>query len=88
MDGIALAVISGAITSGLGYAIWYQAVRYLSATRAGIAQLTVPALAAIGGVIFLAEPITMRFALSTALILGGVGLAVLTRTPHSPKAGQ
>ncbi len=88
MDGITLAVISGAITSGLGYAIWYQAVRSLSATRAGIAQLTVPALAAIGGVIFLAEPITMRFALSTALILAGVGLAVLTRTPPSPKAGQ
>lgn len=88
IDGAALAVISGAITSGLGYAIWYQAVRYLSATRAGIAQLTVPAIAAIGGVIFLAEPITLRFAISTALILGGVGLAVLTRTPASPKAGE
>ena len=87
-DGIILAVISGAITSGLGYAIWYQAIRYLSATRAGIAQLTVPALAAIGGVLFLSEPITIRFAISTALILGGVGLAVLTRTPASPKAGK
>ena len=86
-DGLALAVASGAITSGLGYVIWYRAVRDLSASRAGIAQLSVPAIAAVGGVIFLAEPITLRFAISTTLILGGVGLAVLTRSPASRKAG-
>ena len=85
-DGIVLAVISGAITSGLGYVIWYQALKSLTATRAGIAQLTVPAIAAIGGVIFLAEPITLRFALATAAILGGVALAVLTKTARSSKA--
>lgn len=86
VDGIALAIFSGAITSGLGYIIWYQTVRHISATRAGIAQLSVPALAAIGGVILLAEPINLRFALSTTAILGGVGLAVLTRSAASRKA--
>lgn len=88
LDGTALAVISGALTSGLGYAIWYVALKDLTATRAGIAQLTVPAIAAIGGVLFLAEPITLRFSLATMAILGGVALAVLTRTPRSSKASE
>ncbi len=87
-DGVLIAVVSGAITSGLGYVIWYQVVKQISASRAGIAQLTVPAIAAIGGVLFLSEPITLRFALSTALILGGVGLAVLTPAPGSRKASE
>lgn len=85
-DGIALAVTSGAVTSGLGYAIWYVALKDLTATRAGIAQLTVPAIAAIGGVLFLAEPITLRFSIATLAILTGVALAVLTPAPVSSKA--
>lgn len=88
VDGIAIAIISGAVTSGLGYVIWYSVVKQLSASRAGIAQLSVPAIAAIGGVLFLSEPITLRFALSTLAILGGVGLAVLTATPGSSKASE
>lgn len=88
IDGITLAILSGAVTSGLGYVIWYHALKDLTATRAGIAQLSVPAIAALGGVLFLAEPITLRFALSTAAILIGVGLAVLTPSPTSPKAGE
>ena len=88
LDGIVIAVFSGAITSGLGYVIWYQALTGLTATRAGIAQLSVPAIAAIGGVLFLSEPITLRFALATTAILGGVALAVLTRAPRSTKAGE
>lgn len=88
IDGIVLAVLSGAITSGLGYVIWYQALKGLTATRAGIAQLTVPAIAAIGGVLFLSEPITWRFTISTLAILGGVALAVLTPSPTSRKASQ
>lgn len=88
MEGIALAIASGSITSGLGYVIWYQALKGLTATRAGIAQLTVPAIAALGGVIFLTEPITLRFALSTLAILGGVALAVLTPKAGSRKAGR
>ena len=87
-NGVLIAIVSGALTSGLGYVVWYQVVKQLSASRAGIAQLSVPAIAAIGGVLFLAEPITLRFALSTTAILGGVGLAVLTRTPASSKASE
>lgn len=87
-EGILIAVISGAVTSGLGYVIWYSVVKQLSASRAGIAQLSVPAIAAIGGVLFLSEPITLRFALSTLAILGGVGLAVLTAAPGSSKASE
>ena len=86
LDGVAFAVASGAITSGLGYVIWYQALKGLTASRAGIAQLSVPAIAAIGGVVFLAEPITWRFALATSAILGGVAIAVLTPAPGSRKA--
>lgn len=88
MNGVALAIASGAITSGLGYAIWYTALKDLTSTRAGIAQLSVPAIAAIGGVLFLSEPITLRFALASGAILGGVALAVLTPATASRKAKQ
>ena len=77
--GVLLAIASGAITSGLGYVIWYSALRALSATKAGIAQLTVPAIAALGGVIFLSEPISFRFMMASTLILAGVGVATLSR---------
>lgn len=86
IDGVLVAIVSGALTSGLGYVIWYGVVKSLTATRAGIAQLSVPALAAIGGVIFLSEPISLRFAISTTAILAGVALAVLTPRPGSRKA--
>ncbi len=76
--GVALAVLSGAGTSGLGYIVWYAALKGLSSTKAGIAQLTVPAIAAAGGVLLLSEPLTTRFVLASLLILGGVGLATLT----------
>lgn len=77
--GLVLAVISGAITSGLGYALWYRVLKHLTATRAAIVQLSVPALAAIGGVILNGESITLRFAVSSVLILGGVAIAILAR---------
>ena len=86
LSGIMMAITSGALTSGLGYVIWYQALKQLSASRAGIAQLSVPALAALGGVLFLAEPITLRFALATSGILIGIALAALTVRPRSSKA--
>ncbi|HEX8733963.1 MAG TPA: DMT family transporter [Pyrinomonadaceae bacterium] len=75
--GIVFAVLSGAIASGIGYSVWYAALKYHTATRAAILQLSVPALAAIGGVIFLAEIISTRLLLASALILGGIGLAIL-----------
>jgi drug/metabolite transporter (DMT)-like permease len=78
-NGILLAVISGAITSGLGYVIWYAALKGLTATRAAMVQLAVPVLAAFAGVIFLTEDISIRLIISAVLILGGIGLAVTKR---------
>ena len=79
LEGVVCACVSGAITSGLGYVIWYAAVRKLSATQAAMAQLTVPVLAAVGGVILLGEALSPRLLLSAVLVLGGVALAVLAR---------
>lgn len=75
--GVALAVISGAVSSGLGYALWYALVPGLGAARAGVAQLTVPLIAAAGGAVLLGEGVGLRFALAAALVLGGVALASL-----------
>ncbi len=80
VTGAMYAVASGAITSGLGYAIWYTALRELRATVAATVQLSVPVIAAAGGVLLLHEPLTLRLLIATALILGGVALVVLTRT--------
>lgn len=77
--GILLAILSGALASGLGYSVWYAALKYHTATRAAILQLLVPALAAIGGIVFLSEAISIRFLLATALILGGILLAIVGR---------
>ncbi len=79
---IAAALASGIITSGIGYAIWYGVLPALGRAQAGILQLTVPAIAALGGVLCLSEPLTLRLALSAAIILGGVGLAILRRKPR------
>lgn len=79
---IAAALASGVITSGFGYAIWYGVLPALGRAQAGILQLTVPAIAALGGVLFLSEPLTLRLALSAAVILTGVGLATLRRKPR------
>lgn len=75
--GIALAVLSGAVTSGLGYALWYALVPGLGASRAGVAQLTVPLIAAGGGAVLIGEGVGWRFALAAALVLGGVAIASL-----------
>lgn len=79
--GILLAVISGAVTSGLGYVLWYGALRSLTTTQASVVQLIVPVLAAFGGVNFLAERVTFRLLAASALILGGVALAAIRRKP-------
>jgi len=75
--GAILAVLSGALASGLGYVVWYAALSGLTATRAATVQLAVPVLAAAGGVAFLAERITPRLIVAAVLILGGVGLALV-----------
>jgi len=77
--GVLLAVVSGALTSGLGYVLWYAALRGLSATQAATVQLAVPVLAALGGVVVMSETISGRLVVSGVAILGGVLLAVLTR---------
>lgn len=78
-EGLVLAVASGAITSGLGYVIWYAALRTLPATRAATVQLSVPAIAALGGVLFLAEPVSLRLAIASAATLGGIWLVLRQR---------
>jgi len=77
--GMLLAAASGAITSGLGYVVWYAALRDLAATRASVVQLSVPVIAAAGGLLFLAEPITLRLVLSAAAVLGGIALVLTQR---------
>lgn len=77
--GVVLAVTSGAVTSALGYALWYETLKGLTATKAAIIQLTVPVIATFGGVILLNEPLTARFMVASALILGGVALVILAR---------
>jgi drug/metabolite transporter (DMT)-like permease len=74
--GFFLAVASGALASGLGYVVWYSALRKLTAVEAAAVQLSVPILAAIAGLVFLSESISFRLVLSAVLILGGVGIAL------------
>ncbi|MGD9921536.1 MAG: DMT family transporter [Pseudorhodoplanes sp.] len=83
--GLALAIASGAVASGLGYVIWYLALEKLPATRAATVQLSVPAIAAIGGVIFLSEPVTVRLLVASAAMLGGIAI-VLAQRSRAPAA--
>lgn len=75
-SGVHLALLSGAVTSALGYALWYRVLPQLGAARGGVAQLTVPVIALAGGMAFLGEALTLRFAISALLVLGGVGYAL------------
>jgi drug/metabolite transporter (DMT)-like permease len=82
LEGIIYAMVSGAVTSGIGYVIWYSALPGLKATSAATVQLSVPVLAATGGIVLLGEPITLRYVLASVAVLGGVALVVAT--PHPP----
>lgn len=77
LPAIGYAVASGTIASGLGYAVWYSALPHLTRTRAAIVQLSVPAIAAAGGVLLIGEPLTLRLVIATIGIIGGVALALL-----------
>jgi len=79
LGGIGYAVASGALTSGVGYAIWYTALPGLRATYAATVQLSVPVIAAAGGVVFLDEHMTLRLLIAAAAILGGIALVVVVR---------
>jgi len=86
--GVASAVASGALASGVGYAIWYTALRGLKATVAATVQLSVPVIAAFGGVAFLGEAITVRLAACSVAILGGIALFVAMRAPEAAARGE
>ena len=79
LEGIVLAAVSGSIASGLGYLAWYSALPRLGAIAAANAQLSVPVIAAIAGVVLFDEPITARLAAASVLVLGGTALAVRRR---------
>ncbi|GGA71740.1 membrane protein [Neiella marina] len=83
-SGVWLAVASGAIASGLGYAIWYHALSHLTATQAAVLQLLVPVLAAIGGVFVVGEVISTRLVIASAIVLGGILLVLLNRRRAQP----
>lgn len=78
-SGFWYAVFSGAFASGIGYAVWYAALRGLKATTAATVQLSVPVIAAVGGVIFLGEVVTLRLLISSGAILGGIALVIVSR---------
>lgn len=77
--GVALAVVSGALASGCGYVIWYAALRGLTATRAATVQLSVPAIAALGGVLLISEELTLRLMVGSAATIGGVAMVLSQR---------
>jgi len=76
-EGVLLAVVSGAITSGLGYAVWYAAINGLNITQAAVLQLTVPIIATFGGVLFSNELISIQLLTSSLLVLGGILIVIL-----------
>lgn len=82
--GIALAIGSGVIASGMGYALWYGVLPRLASSSAGLLQLGVPVLAALGGMVFLAEPLTARFVVAAVLVLGGVALGLAGAPRKAP----
>ncbi|MEO0368346.1 MAG: DMT family transporter [Pseudomonadota bacterium] len=77
--GVALAVVSGGLASGVGYTIWYSALKGLTTVRAAVVQLSVPIIAAIGGAIFVNEGLSLRFVISSVVILGGILTVILAR---------
>ncbi len=79
LEGVLLAVISGAVTSGIGYTIWYIALRGLTNIQSAVVQLLVPVIAAFGGVVFVSEVITFRLSLASLLILGGILVVALSK---------
>ena len=81
--GIALAVTSGVVMSGFGYALWYSVLPRLPSATAAVAQLSVPIIAALGGIVLLGEALSLRFLISSALVLGGIAISLVPRRPDS-----
>lgn len=87
-QGAALALASGALTSGLGYAVWYAALPSIKASQAAAAQLGVPVIAAFAAVPLLDEVIGIRLVLTSLAVLGGIALAIDSRNGGKPKTGS
>ncbi len=85
--GVADAVLSGAVASGLGYSIWYAALPGLSPVQGASVQLTVPVITAVAGTLTLGEVVTLRLSLSSLAILGGIALVIASRPPGKPLRG-
>lgn len=79
LSGIVLALASGIVASGLGYSIWYRALRGLTTFRAALIQLSVPVIAAAGAILFLSERLTLHFVVAGTCVLGGIGFALLAK---------
>ena len=79
--GVGYAVASGALTSGVGYAVWYSALAGLKATSAATVQLSVPVIAALGGALVLDEPLTLRLVIAGTAVLSGIALVVIDKPP-------
>ena len=77
--GMFYALLSGAVTSGLGYVLWYAALPRLRPSSAATVQLSVPAIAALGGAMLLAEPVTARLLVASVAVLGGIALAIRSK---------
>jgi drug/metabolite transporter (DMT)-like permease len=82
--GCAYAIASGALTSALGYALWYTVLPRLRGTTAATVQLSVPVIVAVGGVLLLDERLTLRLVVASAAVLGGIGLVILERRRIGP----
>ncbi len=82
VNGYLLAALSGGVTSGMGYALWYRVLPQLAPTTAAVVQLSVPIIAIVGGVVLLGEVASLRLVLGAALVLGGIALAVLRLQPR------
>ena len=82
--GIVLAILSGALTSGLGYVTWYAALTHLTSMQAALVQLSVPAVAAAGGVLLLAEALSLRLGACGLMIIGGICMALLQKSRRQP----
>ncbi|MEL6959260.1 MAG: DMT family transporter [Pseudomonadota bacterium] len=77
--GVAIGVVCGAVTSGLGYALWYRALPQITATTAAVAQLSVPVIALLAGAALLGEALGLQVLLGAGVVLGGIALAVIKR---------
>ncbi|MEX6505581.1 DMT family transporter [Jiella sp. M17.18] len=83
-EGLIVALLSGGVTSGLGYILWYRALEGLTALSAAIVQLSVPVIAALGAVLFLGESLSLRFAIAGALVIGGIAFALMAKRRRIP----